>query len=337
VREKHSAAWRTYFREFIDASEDGGGYFGTLAGRVFEDYAVEELRAGGTFDVKRLPTDSLAAAKEKIRIPPNVQKQDIEQERDLLVLADSFMGVPIDSNFPVLDAAQQSATFSNMYQMKKGAKKPLKVAHLTRLMTYFSHRPIRLYQVVPDFQYAKASNLTYDDNTQAPADTDLEHWILPINLRGLTKNGAQRGRKRAAADELAPDPERGEHPATAVGQQMQTRRQGREKPQPWQPQEGEDYWALLDVDEYPEQQYDANADKDVFLKACTGRYETEAEAQEHRHLYSNTKIVFIPSQSQVQASTARRRAQPGTAKREREPGEVEQKPEGRKTKRKRVK
>jgi len=44
VRRYHEQDWKKYFRDFIKHSKEGGVYFGTMAGRLFEDQAIDDLR-----------------------------------------------------------------------------------------------------------------------------------------------------------------------------------------------------------------------------------------------------------------------------------------------------
>lgn len=206
VYQQHKNEWRNYLKEFINYSQDTtpGYYFSVLAGRLFEDYAIERLRAGGPFTARRVtPKES---QDQTIELPIEAHRQDINNKEEIGALPASYLGVLVASNFPVIDAAQKYNTH-NLYQMKKSVNPPpLKVHHLTQLMEYFPKKPIRLHLVVPDFAYRKASKLSYDN--AAPADADLEQWILSIPVIESEMEEKRGGVKRPAGGEVASDPKK---------------------------------------------------------------------------------------------------------------------------------
>ena len=202
LQKQHDDALKTYFKNIIQHSKGsrGGLYFGTLAGRFFEDYAIRQICNGGKFTVKKISAG--ADFVEEITFPALAFPDDIEdivdEHADIQALPAAKIGVPANPTFPAIDALCKGGTIAgvpndiffhmkNVNTVSSGAKK-VKLNHLNRLHGYMSNNPVRLYQVVPDLNFASAKDLTYynADGTVEAMPANMEEWMINIDTHGLS-------------------------------------------------------------------------------------------------------------------------------------------------------
>lgn len=189
------------------ATKNAGLYFGVLKGRLFEDYAIGKLMAGGTFKVDKLTPVVLAPgvrrpkrkrADMEITIQPLARDDIIDEMIDIEGLHPNRLAVPLNPNFPVLDACMVAPADDQLFffQMKHVASQEhqtLKRVHLNRLRGYrvsggnpvgqWSHKPLKFFKVVPDFSFNKSTIMELDPAAGAAIAADeFEQWKLAIPM-----------------------------------------------------------------------------------------------------------------------------------------------------------
>jgi len=180
-------------------SKTAGTYFGVLRGRLFEDYAIEKLVNAGkkkrAFDMECL-TGPNRGKKQKLTVN-KVRMVDIAEEKnDIERLQANDLGVPVNPNFPVIDACMVSPDNDKLlyFQMKHvedEKHQTLNRGHLDRLREYrntggdkthpWRRNPLTFVKVVPHFHYRKAGAFQYEPATGASI-RQFEQWKLSIPM-----------------------------------------------------------------------------------------------------------------------------------------------------------
>lgn len=205
LQRRLEAKIRDYFGNFSECFSfyPGGVYFGTLAGRFFEDYAIRALCEEGSFTARRINDTERQVEFPELNYPDDIA--DICSDRaDMQSLKSNKFGVPVSS---AIDAVRVTVTEDenvciHFFHMKNvdsqsSSSRKLKKSHLTRLrddmiQQWGDDAQVRLYQVVSDFRYAESRPLVYYNDDGERVDDNagvagVEEWILSIPTRDLKK------------------------------------------------------------------------------------------------------------------------------------------------------